>query len=207
MGNQNQSCRSNLMRSINGKGRGSNFKWKTKMTSKPIITGVHVDSLMWGETRAAAGFEFNGARYHIWFNLKTMKSDGTLYKNSIAKHDEPGYYHARKLDPTKPNNKAMLAEMWRQIKEGHLVARALAASQAMENARIAEAADALRVHLIKEAGPKLLEALKLARNCISYCRALCTIPPLKDGMTIETFIDNVILSIETQKRNQNELET
>lgn len=137
------------------------------MTKPPNITDVHVDAppynTSYDKARTAAGFTFQDARYHIWFNVGTRTSESALYKNPLVKCGEPGFYEPRKLDADKPGNKRLLDEMWRQIEAGDLVAKAIARAQEKEAARRAEAAAEARLDRIKEAGPTLLNTLQIVR--------------------------------------------
>ena len=62
------------------------------MTKK--LLNVKVDSLSTiGNKQAAARFEIGDGRYHLWFDIETLKPQCDLYKNpllSVDRHD-PAY--------------------------------------------------------------------------------------------------------------------
>lgn len=100
----------------------------------PRIDNVHVDHVSHNGTRAAAGFNFDGARYHVWIDIDPKAfvaslSDSVLHKNQEGKRHEP-------LNACAARNAPLLVEMWKQINERELIRIAL---QRDELARAAEA--------------------------------------------------------------------
>lgn len=126
------------------------------------MTDIHVDSVYLPSNRAAAGFSLNGARYHLWFNLATLKTeDDVLYKNppiGIKSHD-PGYFYTRRLDATNRVNASLVAKLFVEIKERKLVEAAIQAALDKEAEYQREMAEKEREWAKKEAGPDLYAAL------------------------------------------------
>lgn len=91
-------------------------------SSVPQLTNVHVDCVSYDRTAAAAGFTLGDGRYHIWFNPQSGVSGDTLYKNPVA---EIPSARAIKLNPKAKVNQPLLAEMWRQIADGNMIAEAI----------------------------------------------------------------------------------
>jgi hypothetical protein len=125
------------------------------------LENVRVDSISRVNNQAAACFEMDGARFHIWFNMVTGKRDGVLYKNpllSVERHD-PGHFETRSLDATNKANAAIVAALFAEIEERKLVEAALAAEAEKEAKKREELAAAHRLHLKQEAGPAMFDAL------------------------------------------------
>lgn len=84
-------------------------------------------------------------RYHVWLdeNLKIVHGsydpNGTVYKNSVAKHGEVGHYRTRKLDAGRGTGKAMLEHML------HKAVDLKAGADAAYDAKEAVAAEATKV--------------------------------------------------------------
>jgi hypothetical protein len=113
-------------------------------------------------SKAAACFEMDGARFHVWFNTDILEREHILYKNPPqgTGSRDPGYFATRRLDATNRANKVLVDGVFQEIKERGLIEAAKEA-QAAEQAKIKEANEAAyRRRLKKEAGPELYEALK-----------------------------------------------
>ncbi len=112
------------------------------------------------EYSIAVSCEYDGARFHIWLNPKTLKPNGdqTLYKNSIPERGEPGSFDTRKLDQNGATGRiivpAMLAKA-AKLKGAH------DAKMKMERwHQEAGWEDANREEAVRKAAPALLAALK-----------------------------------------------
>lgn len=125
------------------------------------ITNVHVDCVNHDRTRAAAGFNCGEFRYHIWFNPKIGKGSAgdTLHKNPI---DENSKIRHQSLNPKAAANAAMLAEMWRQIDEGRLIAKAVADEAMNELQEDAERDNDMYNKHVEQAAHAMRAALKTA---------------------------------------------
>lgn len=133
-------------------------------------TNVHVDNYTSFNKRASVGWNFDGARYHVWIDVETLAIDGkfssagpgTLYKNPPleVERGEPGHYDARLLDATATKNAALIARVFEIVKRDGLVAKAIAKQNAADQRKRDGYAAAAKVARIKEAGPELLEALR-----------------------------------------------
>jgi hypothetical protein len=135
------------------------------MTKK--LENVRVESLaQFGGNlgvRAAACFEMEGARYHIWFDTATGEREDVLYKNplrSVGRHD-PGHFETRSLDAANKANAPIVAALFAEIEERKLVEAALAAEAEKAAQKQAERAAAHRLHLKQQAGPALFDLLKM----------------------------------------------
>lgn len=110
------------------------------------------------QIKVSAGFEYKGARFHLWLFLDQNDCGGpVLYKNG----PEAGK-RTRYMEVTSPPNVPLVAEMWKQIREGDLIRKALAARQDELDAEEAERVEKMRVHRIGLAGLPLYNALKRA---------------------------------------------
>ncbi|MCK1684223.1 hypothetical protein IVA87_33765 [Bradyrhizobium sp. 147] len=114
--------------------------------AKPKIENVHVDSVNSDafSDKFAIGWTIGADRFHIWAvqqrRDRSRILEGIIYKNSIAKHGEPGYFHTRQLDPDKKAQAAILAEVLAAVDRDDLVAKArqAARSKIERHKRIAE---------------------------------------------------------------------
>jgi hypothetical protein len=106
--------------------------------------------------------ECDGARYHIWVDKDTHQPfyPQTLYKNSLAKYGEPGYYKTRHLKPDSKFASEMVAALLHEAAANNLYEKAdqkladeLAAEQATHKAAVA-------VRVAKDAGPEMLKVLE-----------------------------------------------
>lgn len=126
--------------------------------------------------RAAIGWDFNGARFHIWVQTEPLElREPVLFKNpplSMGFH-KPGYFETRKLDVTKRNNNAMIMEAFRLVKEQGLIEKARAAFVEAEAIRRNEYTEALRRMKIKDAALELHAALELALFTMGSAGANC----------------------------------
>lgn len=82
-------------------------------------------------------------RFHIWLDRETNEPEEVVYKNSVAKHDEPGHYRTRQLFRTGSRVTAvMFAEVWTVVERDDLIAKAKAA-------HLANVANAQRISTLK----------------------------------------------------------
>lgn len=133
----------------------------------PAIQNVHVDHVSADTNKASAGFTLGEFRYHVWFNPRTLETDGPLYKNKITIKDENA--RTQRLDRAAAPNRAMLDEMWKQIRERELVRIAL------ENDAIKRDAEKRAAHALErrrelcERAVYELEAVIDGRPVIALC--------------------------------------
>jgi hypothetical protein len=139
--------------------------------------------------RVALSFEANGARYHMWLNRNTGEAEdgpGTwLYKNPpqiargvrYAMHKHTGeYFETRKLDSAAKVNAELIARardaaatFERDAAGAFLYSRVMHKRQCREAQakRDAELNAAQAVGRVKEHGPELLDALKIALSVMN----------------------------------------
>lgn len=128
------------------------------MTKSP--ENIHVAGIYAGN--AAANFEMDGARYHIWFNIDTMEPQSTLYKNpphGVNRHT-PGHFDTRHLDATNKKNKPLVDALFAHIREHGLLEAAIGKEAAKKAQQDAEIMDAYRRKVKERAGPDLYDALR-----------------------------------------------
>jgi hypothetical protein len=114
--------------------------------AKAKIENIHVDSIDSNpfSDKFAIGWTIGAARFHIWAvqnradNVRLL--EGYVYKNSIAQHGRPGYFHTRQIDAEAKTQAAILAEVLAIVDRDDLVAKARAA-KAEHNARHKRIAD------------------------------------------------------------------
>jgi hypothetical protein len=127
---------------------------------KPALaTNLHGDNYQpFNGGTFAVGFEYEGARYHIWF--KNGRDGEVLYKNCpvALKRGDAGYYEPRKLDLSKPFGLAVLN--WIEPHFGALTAQAKAQYDAGAAAEQAAGEEVRRTERIRDAAPDLLAALE-----------------------------------------------
>lgn len=105
-----------------------------------IPTGIHVDCIDDSKERAAASWNMDGARYHVWFSIKTMKHHGVLYKNpplGVERHSA-GHFDTRKLDITSATNAKIVKHVFEAIADGGMLKAALAAKDEQDRAEFAK---------------------------------------------------------------------
>jgi hypothetical protein len=104
-------------------------------------------------------WEFDGARYHIWEN-----STDVLYKNPpiTIKHDEPGYFRTRKLDPGSKVNQAMILEARSIARRDDLYKKAAIAQKQKAHAEKMAQLAAIAVRRKHDAGEVLYDACERA---------------------------------------------
>lgn len=129
---------------------------------------VHADE---SSARWSAGFEYNGARYHVWFKPETLEIEASLlsgrkypllYKNPPRgiEPNKDGYFTTRYLDATAKNNAILIAAMFAEIKERGLIEEARRKVQERKRKHDEESIAQYKLQLQKEAGPQLYEAVK-----------------------------------------------
>lgn len=135
------------------------------------IEDVHVTMPAYGSNRTMAEFTYRGARYHVWFNITTRQIElhdkaPVLYKNPPlgVQWGMEAYFRTRHLDARKDLNARLLREMWLQIEQGDMIAKAVAASEAAEAEMLASRTARYAEHLKKLAGPQLYDACVLAER-------------------------------------------
>jgi hypothetical protein len=124
---------------------------------KPALaTNLHATSYF-GD-KFAVGFDYDGARYHIWF--RDGRDEEVLYKNCPLglKSTDAGYYEPRKLDLSKPFGLAVLT--WIEPRFEALTAQAKALCDAEAAAEQALHKEAKRAEQVRAAAPDLAEALQ-----------------------------------------------
>lgn len=96
------------------------------------LTNVEVTTSEFGQF--ALGCEYKGARYHVWLDRQTkaMSRDThgggtTLFKNSIPRQREAGYFKTRKLDADATFGKQLIAAMMAEALAGDLFNKAVLA--------------------------------------------------------------------------------
>lgn len=137
-------------------------------------TNIQVQTSGIDSKKAAASWELDGARYHVWFDLKTKEiaadfrigrnaSEGTVYKNPLMEdRNHPDFFNTRKLDVSA--HVGIIGQVFKEIEAKGLIAKALAAEEEKERQRQAESKEYRRQEKIKEAAPKLLALVKRWRD-------------------------------------------
>lgn len=120
----------------------------------------------------AAGFNLDGARYHVWFHPDTKRiPDGTLYKNCALglSTDDPGYFHTRRLDVSSKASADLVAKMFETIDRDNLIHKAKADRVAKETREAAQRREVDISYAKSLAGDELYEALQrmLARYTVT----------------------------------------
>lgn len=119
--------------------------------------------------RASASWDTEGARFHVWFDVQTNEisreyGSGKLiiYKNPPLDLDrkDPSHFNTRFLDGDKPCNAEILLHVFGVIDRDGLIAKGIAEATKREEERQAASKEADRQERIKEAGPKLVKALR-----------------------------------------------
>jgi len=134
----------------------------------PPITNVHVDCLS-TIGRAALGWEYGGARYHVWIDTGEQPAKWApdkVYKNPPLgiKSGDPGNFHTRRLNPRAGANAAMLSEAVRQVIEWGLVVQAKVAEQAKEEQAHAAALAAEAAERVRDAAHDLLAVVRMVAD-------------------------------------------
>jgi hypothetical protein len=136
---------------------------------------VFIPNLDYG--RATANFTTDDARFHIWFDYKTMERDGCLYKNpphGVA-HRGPGYFQTRTLDATNPTNAPIVTALFAEIEERKLIQAKIEEMKARDLEQEAAMLAKMREYQKQQTGPELYDALKGLMDYLSEAGA--TIPP------------------------------
>lgn len=138
--------------------------------------------------RWSAGFDYKGARFHVWFDRDSMQVERVgsahpiLYKNppigTKFRDVANGWFETRRLDAGAKENALLVAEMFGQIKEQGLIEKAEAEAHAAEQERLEKAAAEYKINLQKEAGPKLYEAL---HDALPFVEDALSSPDFKAG--------------------------
>jgi hypothetical protein len=132
------------------------MKGAVNMTLEDIHVSIHAG--------VAIGWNFEGARYHVWVDRHTLKLNdpkGPLYKNPLRGIEprSPGYFDTRKLNPIKPRNMKMIATARDYAIEHKLLDKALAEEAEKERARDIENKARSKRMSIRKAGLKTHAAL------------------------------------------------
>jgi hypothetical protein len=156
---------------------------------KPALaTNLHADNWngLSSDERFAIGFDYDGARYHIWFCAG--KDEEILYKNSpvTARRGDANYFDTRKLDLSKSFGLAVLD--WIQPRFAALTAEARDKYAREVSAVRLKQAVANRAAKVRDAAPDLLAAL---RTCVDMLLQLQECMTNADTDTAET-IDCVL---------------
>lgn len=101
-----------------------------------------------GATSFVAGFDMDGARFHLWIDGVTLQHTGTLYKNPPLRVERgtPGHFEPKSLNPAAKAHAPVVAELFATIERDGLIAKARAAAVAekaaeAEQERLAEIAE------------------------------------------------------------------
>lgn len=132
-----------------------------KSDQKP--TNIEVGNIRSGDSFSVS-CEFDGARYHFWMDLQTQEPGDILYKNpplGLARSD-PGYFDTRTLTMSGAIGRTIVPAMLAAVPV--LLPLAMEAEKQKKAAEEAEHQEAIRIRRIKEAGPKLLDALNAAKD-------------------------------------------
>lgn len=113
-------------------------------------------------SRATANFTTDEARFHIWFDYKTMERDDCLYKNAPrgVVYRGPGYFEARKLDATNATNAPIVAALFAEIEERKLIPAKIEELKALALQQEAALLAKMREYQKQQTGPELYDALK-----------------------------------------------
>jgi hypothetical protein len=109
----------------------------------------------------SAGFDMDGARYHVWFDPDTLVVEDTLYKNPPLgmKPDDKKFFLTRRLDCNAGTNRKLIAQLMDEVRSQDLIGKARAAERVREEAEVqALRARALRLQVL-DAAPELYRAL------------------------------------------------
>lgn len=81
-------------------------------------------------SRASVSWILDGARFHVWFDTKTMEidRDRVIYKNPLPEvaYNSPEHFKTRHLDMDTPSNAALVKHIFEVIKDGALIEAAIA---------------------------------------------------------------------------------
>lgn len=145
------------------------------------LENIHVDNLNDSGRHAALGWDCDGARFHVWFDPSdwtiqdsrssgSMRSFPTVYKNPPCgvKYKEAGHFTTRRLDASKGPNAKMLADAKAYAIAHDLIGKAIQANADAKAQNITEQHERRMIDLCKEAGPKLLQALRDIQDVYSH---------------------------------------
>ena len=142
----------------------------TKQPATPLLNiSVDVTPSYPYDKRASASWEEDGARFHVWFDVGTkeiLREYGTnkkiIYKNPphCIAHNSTGDFKTRYLDGDKTRNADTLRHVFAVIERDGLIAKGIAIAEEKERQRQAQSAEAERQERIRDAAPKLVEALR-----------------------------------------------
>lgn len=137
---------------------------------KNMPTDVQVTSISSFSKRAAAAWNMDGARFHVWFDFNTKKldSDRLIYKNPPhgVDHQHPDYFKTRYLKADLPKNAETLQQVFAEIDRRDLITAALAAEKEEFRKRDAENVERARLNRITEAALLLYEACEAAEQVL-----------------------------------------
>lgn len=148
-------------------------------------TNVQVQTSGIDSKKASASWELDGARYHVWFDIKTKEitpdfsvgrnaSKRTVYKNPLMDdRNHPDFFDTRKLDVGA--HVAIIGKVFEEIEAKGLIAKALAAEEEKERQRQAASKEYQRQEKIKEAALVLLAEVRAVANGATrtkHCQAL-----------------------------------
>jgi hypothetical protein len=152
-------------------------------------TNVEVQLTGLDSNKASASWELDGARYHVWFDIRTKEittdfsigrnaSKRTLYKNPLVQdRNHPDFFDTRKLNVGA--HVAIIGQVFEEIETKGLIAKAIAAEEEKERQRTAASKEYQRQERIKEAALVLLaevravaEGATRTKHCQALLRAL-----------------------------------
>jgi hypothetical protein len=113
------------------------------------------------EKTVALSCEFNGAKYHIWLTPDTMNVGEVLYKNPLKgmKSSDPDYFRTRTLKPGSDFVDTLIASMVEIYKAKSLLSKFLMREATEQQESNAEAAKQNRILQLRQAGPRLFDAM------------------------------------------------
>jgi hypothetical protein len=134
---------------------------------KPI-TNVHVHRNSPFAPEYSLGWEFDGARYHVWVSTdgrfdvrpELFKNPTVRWENRLQTERPEGFFETRKLSLAIAKNKAMADDAMAQAVAGNMFAAADRKLTIEEQNRKAKARDAYLQTLAKEAAPDMLKVLQ-----------------------------------------------
>jgi hypothetical protein len=129
------------------------------------VTNISVGGTL-GATLAIE-FNYDGARFHFWWDPDQRQHDGKLHKNPLAgvKRGDPEHFEHRQLSAHAAANDRLVAQVLAYVDSHGLIA-AYQKSETERSMKEQQDFIALRIeNQIKKAGPQLL---RLLTECLDY---------------------------------------
>lgn len=136
-------------------------------------TNIEVQITPGSDIQASASWQMDGARYHVWFDLRTKEIQKDLsigrhaargrilYKNPLVDRRHPDHFETRRLDADAAQNAKIIGLVFKEIEDKNLIAKAKADETEKERKRQEANAEHSRQARVKEAGLRLVKALRL----------------------------------------------